>query len=138
MATIGGAQAIGKENEIGSLEKGKKADMIALDLDEIGWAPFGGQDFYAALVYSVTGYHVKDVMVNGHWLFRDNRWLTVDFNAGASELEVNTPSSWNASKNKREIMKKLIIDTDRGVDDAHAMLLALAAPGCTRWKPSPP
>ena len=87
MATLGGARALGKEKEIGSLETGKKADLIALDLDEIGWSPRGGQDIYTALVYSVTGQHVRDVMVNGQWLFRDNRWLTVDFNAARRELE---------------------------------------------------
>jgi 5-methylthioadenosine/S-adenosylhomocysteine deaminase len=87
MATLGGARALGKEKEIGSLEVGKKADLIALDLDEIGWSPRGGQDVYTALVYSVTGQHVRDVMVNGRWLFRDNRWLTVDFNAARRELE---------------------------------------------------
>jgi len=87
MATVGGARALGKEKEIGSLEPGKKADLIALDLDEIGWSPRGGQDIYTALVYSVTGQHVRDVMVNGQWLFRENRWLTVDFNAARRELE---------------------------------------------------
>ena len=84
---MGGARALGKENEIGSLETGKKADLIALDLDEIGWSPLGGQDIYTALVYSVTGQHVRDVMVNGRWLFRDNRWLTADFNSARRELE---------------------------------------------------
>lgn len=88
MATMGGARAIGKENEIGSLEKGKKADLIALDLDEIGWAPFGGQDFYTALVYAVSGYHVRDVMVNGRWLFRHNQWQTLDYRKARQELEV--------------------------------------------------
>jgi 5-methylthioadenosine/S-adenosylhomocysteine deaminase len=87
MATLSGARALGREEEIGSLEVGKKADLIALDLDEIGWSPLGGQDIYTALVYSVTGQHVRDVMVNGRWLFRDNRWLTVDFAAARMELE---------------------------------------------------
>jgi len=87
MATLGGARALGQDKEIGSLEPGKKADFIALDLDEIGWSPRGGQDIYTALVYSVTGQHVRDVMVNGQWLFRDNRWLTLDFNAARRELE---------------------------------------------------
>lgn len=87
MATMNGARAMGKEDQIGSLEKGKKADLIALDLDEIGWAPFGGQDFYAALVYAVSGYHVRDVMVNGHWLFRDNKFLTIDYKKACAELE---------------------------------------------------
>ena len=87
MATLSGARALGKEKEIGSLETGKKADLIALDLDEIGWSPRGGQDICTALVYSVTGQHVRDVMVNGQWLFRDGRWLTLDFNAARRELE---------------------------------------------------
>jgi len=87
MATMGGARALGKEKEIGSLESGKRADLITLDLDEIGWSPLGGQDIYTALVYSVTGQHVRDVMVDGRWLFRDNQWLTVDFNAARRELE---------------------------------------------------
>jgi 5-methylthioadenosine/S-adenosylhomocysteine deaminase len=87
MATMGGARALGKEKEIGSLEVGKKADLITLDLDEIGWAPRGGQDIYTALVYSVTGQHVRDVMVDGRWLFRDNHWLTLDHSAARHELE---------------------------------------------------
>jgi 5-methylthioadenosine/S-adenosylhomocysteine deaminase len=87
MATLGGARALGKEQEIGSLEVGKKADLISLDLDEIGWSPLGGQNIYTALVYSVTGQHVRDVMVNGQWLFRENGWLTVDFNAARREFE---------------------------------------------------
>ena len=87
MATMGGARALGKEEEIGSLEVGKKADLIALDLNEIGWSPLGGQDVYTALVYSVTGQHVRDVMVDGRWLFRENRWLTVDFDEARRDLE---------------------------------------------------
>ncbi|MCJ7518949.1 MAG: amidohydrolase family protein [Anaerolineaceae bacterium] len=87
MATINGAKAIGKENEIGSLEKGKKADLIALDLDETGWVPFGGQDYYAALVYAVGGYHVRDVMVSGRWLYRDNSYLTIDYTQAKKDLE---------------------------------------------------
>jgi len=87
MATINGARAIGKEKEIGSLEKGKKADLIALDLNEIGWSPRHGQDVYTALVYSVTGQHVTDVMVDGRWLYRENRWLTVDFEQARAGLE---------------------------------------------------
>lgn len=103
MATLGGARALGKNKEIGSLETGKKADLIALDLDEIGWSPRGGQDIYTALVYSVTGQHVRDVMVNGRWLFRDNRWLTVDFKAARAELERQHNALMKRIKTKRDI-----------------------------------
>ena len=102
MATLGGARALGKEKEIGSLETGKKADLIALDLDEIGWSPLGGQDIYTALVYSITGQHVRDVMVNGRWLFRDNRWLTVDFDAARRELEYRHSELIERIKSKKD------------------------------------
>lgn len=102
MATLGGARALGKEKEIGSLETGKKADLIALDLEEIGWSPLGGQDLYTALVYSITGQHVRDVMVNGRWLFRDNRWLTVDFSAARRELENQHSKLMERIKSKKD------------------------------------
>ncbi|MBI9045067.1 MAG: amidohydrolase [Anaerolineaceae bacterium] len=78
MATMGGARAIGMQDKIGSLEPGKQADIIALDLNEIGWGPLGAQDIYTALVYSISGMHVTDVMVDGNWLYRNNNWKTVD------------------------------------------------------------
>jgi 5-methylthioadenosine/S-adenosylhomocysteine deaminase len=87
MATLGGARALGLEDEIGSLELGKRADMIALDLTEIGWGPTGGQDIYTALVYSVCGLHVRDVMVDGNWLLRDGAWTTLDYPSASAELD---------------------------------------------------
>ena len=87
MATTGGARALGLEDEIGSLEAGKRADWIALDLDEIGWAPREAQDVYTALVYSVSGMHVRDVMVDGKWLMCDGQLKTVDYATACTELE---------------------------------------------------
>jgi 5-methylthioadenosine/S-adenosylhomocysteine deaminase len=104
MATLGGAHALGKEKEIGSLEVSKKADLITLDLNEIGWSPRGGQDIYTALVYSVTGQHVRDMMVDGRWLFRDNRWLTVDFHAARRELEQQHNKLMKRIKNKMQTL----------------------------------
>ncbi len=88
MATINGARALGLDKEIGSLEAGKQADLISLDMDEIGWSPFGGQDLYTSLVYSVTGQHVRDVMVNGQWLYRDDQYRTLDHIAERESLEL--------------------------------------------------
>ncbi len=87
MATLGGARAIGMQDEIGSLEPGKKADLISLDLDAVGWAPLSGQDVYTALVYSVSGLHVCDVMVDGEWLLKDTRWTTLDYPVLRRQLE---------------------------------------------------
>lgn len=87
MATLGGARGMGLADQIGSLEPGKKADLISLDLNEIGWAPFSGQDVYTALVYGVSGQHVRDVMVDGRWLLRDAQWTTLDYPQARRELE---------------------------------------------------
>ena len=59
-----------------------------------------GQDYYAALVYAVGGYHVKDVMVNGKWLYRDNRYLTVDYTQAKKDLEAKHTELMDRIKNK--------------------------------------
>ena len=87
LATIGGAQALGLADQIGSLEVGKQADLIGLDLTEIGWAPRRGQDWYTALVYAVSGMHVTDTMVAGDWLYRNQAWTTLDYGQATDELE---------------------------------------------------
>jgi 5-methylthioadenosine/S-adenosylhomocysteine deaminase len=88
MATMGGARALGLQHEVGSLEPGKKADLISLDLSSIGWTPMRGQDTYTALVYAVGGMHVQDVMVDGSWLLRDGNWTTIDYPMACSDLDL--------------------------------------------------
>lgn len=89
MATLGGAQALGLANEIGSLEVGKQANLITLDLNEIGWTPRNGQDVYTALIYAISGMHVRDVMVAGKWLYKDGRYQTINYAQARQELEAN-------------------------------------------------
>jgi 5-methylthioadenosine/S-adenosylhomocysteine deaminase len=86
MATLGGARALGLEDQIGSLAPGKRADLITLDLTEVGWPPRSGQDLYTALVYTVNGSYVRDVMVDGRWLYREGDWITLDYAAARREL----------------------------------------------------
>jgi 5-methylthioadenosine/S-adenosylhomocysteine deaminase len=81
MATAGGAKALGLADEIGSLEIGKKADLILLDQSEIGWAPLPTNQVFTALVYSVNGLHVTDTMVDGNWLMRNRQLTTLDYTA---------------------------------------------------------
>jgi 5-methylthioadenosine/S-adenosylhomocysteine deaminase len=86
MATIRAARALGLDDITGSLEAGKRADIIALDLDEVGWGP-ASQDVYTALVYAISGMHVTDSMADGRWLMRDRQLLTVDYRAASVELD---------------------------------------------------
>jgi 5-methylthioadenosine/S-adenosylhomocysteine deaminase len=76
MATIGGARALGMEKEIGSLEAGKRADLISIDLDAPNAVPM--YDVYSQLVYSLKGSNVIDVVVNGREVVRDKHCLTLD------------------------------------------------------------
>jgi 5-methylthioadenosine/S-adenosylhomocysteine deaminase len=76
MATIGGARAIHLEKEIGSLEVGKKADMILVDLSGAHTTPL--YNLYSHLVYAAKASDVTDTIVNGRILMRDRRLLTLD------------------------------------------------------------
>ncbi len=87
MATLEAANAIGLGDKTGSLEVGKQADLIALDLKDIGWGPFAGQDWYTQLVYSVSGHSVTHSMVGGAWLMKDSELLTLDYAKEVDRLE---------------------------------------------------
>ena len=76
MATVEGAAVLGLEREIGTLEPGKKADIIVVDLNKPHLCPVF--DPYSLLVYSASGADVNDVVVNGEILLRDRVPKTVD------------------------------------------------------------
>ena len=76
MSTIGGARVLGLEKEIGSLEAGKRADMIAIELDTPNAVPM--YDVYSQLVYALKGSNVRDVVIDGREIVRDGRCLTLD------------------------------------------------------------
>jgi cytosine/adenosine deaminase-related metal-dependent hydrolase len=82
MATLHGARALGLGDEIGSLEPGKRADLVLFDLDQPEWRPL--LDPVNTLVYSASGASVQTVMVDGRLVLHDRRVTMVD------ELEVLT------------------------------------------------
>lgn len=76
MATIGGARVLGMEKEIGSLEAGKRADLIMVRLDRPNAVPL--YDPISQMVYALKAEDVRDVMVNGKPVVRDAKILTLD------------------------------------------------------------
>jgi 5-methylthioadenosine/S-adenosylhomocysteine deaminase len=76
MATIDGARALHMEKEIGSLEAGKKADLILISLDEPNAVPM--YDVYAQVAYSLKGSDVETVVIGGTVVMRERKLLTVD------------------------------------------------------------
>ena len=83
MATIDGARALHMEKEIGSLEKGKKADLILIGLDEPNAVPM--YDVYAQIAYSFKASDVETVMIGGRFVMRDRKLLTVDEQAAMAK-----------------------------------------------------
>ncbi len=76
MATVWGAKVLGLEKEIGTIEVGKKADIITVDLRKPHLVPLYNP--LSTLVYSASGADVKDVIVNGRVLMKDRAFITLD------------------------------------------------------------
>lgn len=77
LATIDGARALGLAGEIGSLESGKRADVIVLRLDDLHLTPQLG-DVVSAIVYAAQTADVGTVVIDGQLLLRDGRLLLLD------------------------------------------------------------
>ncbi|MFL5806569.1 MAG: amidohydrolase family protein [Roseiflexaceae bacterium] len=81
LATSMGAQAVHLDHLVGSLVPGKHADMAIVELGRLHSAPryhYTPGAIYSHLVYSARAGDVRDVLVDGRWLMRDRRLLTVD------------------------------------------------------------
>ena len=76
MATIRGARAMHLEKEIGSLEAGKRADIVIVDLDDLNQTPF--YNIYSDLVYATKAGDVRTVVIEGRVVMRDRRLLTLN------------------------------------------------------------
>ena len=76
MATIDGARALHLDKEIGSLEVGKKADLIVLSLNEPNAVPM--YNVYSQIVYALKASDVETVVIGGRIVMRDGRVLTIN------------------------------------------------------------
>lgn len=77
MATIGGARVLNLEQHIGSIEIGKKADLVIFETEAVNMQPI--YDYYSTIVYAANPSNVDTVMVNGKLLVRNKKLLHVDF-----------------------------------------------------------
>lgn len=76
LATIRGAQALHLEKEIGSLEIGKRADLLVIDRDTLNQIPL--YNVYSDLVYATKASDVESVIINGRIVMRNRRLLTLN------------------------------------------------------------
>lgn len=78
MATMGGAEVLGMEKEIGSVEVGKLADLQLLDLEDFHAYPSYDADLYSRVVYAATRGDVDTVLIDGRVVMSGKRVLTID------------------------------------------------------------
>ena len=100
MATIDGARALGLDHEIGSIETGKAADIIAIDLTGPGYSET--PDVETLLVYSGSGRDVSHVWVAGEQLVRDRRLSRNDFSAIRSAYSQTWRDFWARVQQRRK------------------------------------
>lgn len=85
MATIRGARALKLDKITGSLEAGKRADIVIVDMDSLNQTPY--YNVYSALVYSTKATDVRTVIINGRIVMLDRRLLTL--NERAIKIDAN-------------------------------------------------
>jgi 5-methylthioadenosine/S-adenosylhomocysteine deaminase len=76
LATIRGAQALHLDREIGSIEVGKRADLVIIERDDLHQVPL--YNIYSDLVYATKAADVLTVIINGQIVMRDRKLLTLD------------------------------------------------------------
>jgi len=84
MATMGSAEVLGLEDKIGSLEKGKRADIIIISLDKPKSVPM--YEPHSHIVYVLDGCDVSTVVIDGKIVMRDGKLLTVDKKKAMEEV----------------------------------------------------
>ncbi len=90
LATIEGAKALNLQHSIGSIEIGKKADLVLLNLEKPN-LPLSNDNIYSSIIYSSSIENVAEVMIEGEWVVRNGKSLYYDenelYSIGRTELE---------------------------------------------------
>lgn len=145
MATIIGAKALFIDDIVGSLEPGKRADLILIDISPVHNQPRFRRDpngIYAQIIYAAKSTDVTDVMVNGKWLMIGRELLTVNEAELFAEAQLLSTKIDDFLKNREEsVHSKLIaiggaaeeesfeVQVKVKVDTLDPVLAALSKPG---------
>lgn len=94
MATMGGARALGLADQVGSLEAGKKADLILVDLETPWVNPIRPQQLVSNLVYNANGSDVTDVFVDGRQVVAGRKPTRIDWTEARRECQATAERVW--------------------------------------------
>lgn len=97
MATVNGAKAIGQEEDLGSIEEGKKADIIMISFDNIIHTPMP-EDIEAAIVYATNSRDVTMTMVDGNVLYFNGKLTCCD----EKKIKENAQRTWESMLDRRK------------------------------------
>ncbi|UCC63777.1 MAG: amidohydrolase family protein [Anaerolineae bacterium] len=152
MATIGGARALHLDHLVGSLERGKRADLAVVAMEGLHTSPkfdINRENIYARLVYAAQSTDVRHVMVNGRWLMRDRALLTVSEEEVMAEVQrVADRVSGFLVQREKSLLDKLValgeleqreifeVQVKARVDDEERVMAALDHPDIVVVKPS--
>nr|WP_317357795.1 amidohydrolase [uncultured Tyzzerella sp.] len=100
LGTIEGAKVLNKDKEIGSIEVGKKADLVIIETDSINMFPVF--DPYSAIVYSANASNVHTVFVNGKCVVKDKNLVDKDLQAIKEDLKNNMQQFEQKAKEQLE------------------------------------
>ena len=84
MATVGGAKVLSMADEIGSIEIGKKADLVLIETESVNMQPI--YDYYSTIVYSANPSNVDTVIVDGNIVVNNKKLVSSEFRKIRSEL----------------------------------------------------
>ncbi len=120
LVTSQGAKVLGLENKIGTLEVGKKADIITFNLNQLLLTPVVSQPFHnfiPNIVYSATGTEIDNVIINGDLIFHNGSFVKVDeqklideANARGEDIYNNAKEDWISADSKmvKDVKKGLL------------------------------
>ncbi len=118
LATIGGAKILGIASKVGSLEVGKQADVITLNLRHLHLTPTVSRpfrNFIPNLVYSTNGTEVDNVIINGKVILSKGKFVNIDEQAIIEEANIRAKRIFeSASEDWKKANSKLVKYTQEG------------------------
>lgn len=94
MATINGAKALGLDDKIGTIEEGKEADVIVMDMDKLHTSPTN--DIFSSIIFASDKENIEYVFSKGEMLLDQGNLTTLD----EEEIKINIYQQWNDILNR--------------------------------------